>query len=142
MAADGGLYTPEILAAAIELAGFAWDDALPLVGTARSPACGSSVALGLALDDNGGIAGIGIRPHACAIGQAAASLFVRHAAGRDRAQITKAREAIARWLAGEAAVPDWPGILLLDRARAYPARHGAILLAWDAALDAMAQRSA
>jgi hypothetical protein len=36
-------------------------------------------------------------------------------------------------------MPDWPGIALLRRARDYPGRHGAILLAWDAALAALAE---
>lgn len=138
MAVAQSLYTPEILAETIRLADFPWDDALPLTGSARSPTCGSSIALGLALDETGAIARLGIRPHACAVGQAAASLFAQHGAGCTRTQIAAAREEIATWLAGGDACPTWPGFALLGRARAYPARHGAILLAWDAALDAFA----
>lgn len=132
-----GLYTPEMLAAATELASYPWDEALPLRGHARSPACGSSIALALALDGQGRIGALGIRPHACAVGQAAASLFVRHAAGLGRTEVAAARKAIAAWLEGEGGTPDWPGIDLLAPARAYPARHAAILLAWDAALGAL-----
>jgi NifU-like protein involved in Fe-S cluster formation len=36
-------------------------------------------------------------------------------------------------------MPDWPGIDLIAVARDYPARHGAIMLAWEAALSALEQ---
>ena len=38
--------------------------------------------------------------------------------------------------------PDWPGFDLLAPARDYPARHGAILLPFDAAIAAFEQRAA
>lgn len=65
-------------------------------------------------------------------------MFLAEAAGRDQTDIYAARAALADWLAGEGDTPPWPGIELLAPARAYPARHGAILLAWDAALAALA----
>lgn len=132
------LYTPAILAAAMTLADFAWDDALPLRGEARSRRCGSTLALGLSVDAAGRISGIGLRAHACAIGQASAQVFASAASGLTRADILAARAALAAWLAGEAGVPDWPGVLLIEPALAYPARHDAIVLAWDAALAALA----
>lgn len=132
------LYTPAILAAAMTLADFAWDDALPLRGEARSRRCGSTLALGLGVDGEGRITGIGLRAHACAIGQASAQVFAGAAVGRTRGDILAARAALAAWLAGEAPAPDWPGVLLIEPALAYPARHDAIVLAWDAALAALA----
>ncbi|WP_292628825.1 iron-sulfur cluster assembly scaffold protein [Novosphingobium sp. 28-62-57] len=135
--AGRGLYTPEVLAAAMELAAFPWRDDLPYTGTARSRSCGSTLDLALETDATGAITALGLRPHACAIGQAAAAQFVRGAKGQTRAAIAQARASLALWLAGDGAQPDWPGLALLDPARAYPARHGAILLAWDAALAAL-----
>lgn len=132
------LYTPAILAAATGLAAFPWDEALPLRGEARSRSCGSSIALGLATDAAGRIARIGLKPHACAVGQAAAHVFASAAAGRSSEQIATTRVALAAWLAGADDAPDWPGIDLLAPARAYPGRHAAILLAWDAAIAALA----
>jgi hypothetical protein len=132
------LYTPAILAAATILADYPWDEALPLRGEARSRRCGSTLALGLGVDGEGRIAGIGLRAHACAIGQASAQVFAGAAAGRTRDEIAAARAALAAWLAGEAGPPDWPGVLLIEPALAYPARHDAIVLAWDAALAALA----
>ena len=94
--------------------------------------------MGLDMDAGGRIARLGLRPHACAVGQAAASVFAVGAAGRTQSEIAAARSALAAWLGGIGSVPDWPGIDLVAPAMAYPARHGAILLAWDAALAAMA----
>ncbi|MCW1383380.1 iron-sulfur cluster assembly scaffold protein [Novosphingobium sp. KCTC 2891] len=131
------LYTPAMLSAAAGLAAFPWDEALPLRGEARSRSCGSSIVLGLSIDDMGRVAGIGIRPHACAVGQAAAHAFAGGATGRTRDNIAATRQALALWLSGEGTMPDWPGLGLLEPALDYPGRHPAILLAWDAALSAL-----
>ena len=131
------LYTPAVLAAATGLAAFPWDEGLPRRGEARSRSCGSTLVLGLATNEAGRITRSGLKPHACAVGQAAAYVFASAAAGRDKAEIAAARAALAAWLGGDAPMPDWPGIELLGPARAYPARHAAILLAWDAALAAL-----
>lgn len=115
---------------------------MPFAGEARSRSCGSTLSVRLSVDEEGRIVRAGCRAHACAVGQAAASVFLAAAAGRDRAGIAAARQALALWLAGDGESPDWPGIELLAPARAYPARHGAILLAWDAALAALASPQA
>jgi NifU-like protein involved in Fe-S cluster formation len=132
------LYTPDILAAAVALADYPLDPSLPLEGEARSRSCGSSLVLRLATAGDGRIVGVGCAARACAVGQAAAAIFARAACGRDRAGIVAAREALAAWLAGEGDAPDWPGVALLDAARRFPGRLGAVLLAWDAALGALA----
>lgn len=137
MSAARGLYTPEVLAAAMELIGFPWSETLAQQGSARSRSCGSTITMGISLDAQGRIAMLGLKPHACAVGQAAAAIFARSAKGRTIDDVAKARQAIAAWLAGEGTMPDWPGLDLLDAAKGYPARHGAILMAWDAALDAL-----
>ena len=130
-----------MLEAAVRLAGFPLDPDLPLVGEARSRTCGSTARIGLDLDASGRIARIGCRVQACAVGQSAAALFAQAAAGRSAAELSSARTAIAGWLDG-GDPPDWPGFALIEPALAYPARHGAILLAWDAALAALASHPA
>ncbi len=137
MASAAALYTPEVLALATSLADFPLDAALPMRGSARSPACGSALDLGLALDGQGRIARVGLKAHACAIGQAAAAIFVGAALGRNRADLTAALGELEAWLAGSGAMPDWPGLAAIAAAQGYPARHGAILLAWRAALAAL-----
>lgn len=129
------LYTPEVLGLATSLAEFAWDDSLPFHGSARSRSCGSAITLGLSTDAEGRIADVGIRSQACAVGQASAAIFAQGARGRDAADIRAAHETIMQWLAGSAAMPDWPGLSAITPAREYPARHAAILLAWQAASE-------
>jgi NifU-like protein involved in Fe-S cluster formation len=94
--------------------------------------------MALSVDAAEQVVQIGIRPHACAVGQAAAHVFAMRATGLTRAEISAARIDLAAWLTGDGPAPAWPGIELIEPARTYPARHGAILLAWDAALAALA----
>ena len=135
MAGAAALYTPQVLALATGLAAWPWDDALPLQGTARSQSCGSTLTLGLETDTAGRIARIGLKAQACAIGQAAAAIFADGAAGKTAADVENAAAALTAWLTGEGPQPDWPGLEMIEPARAYPARHGAIRLAWQAARD-------
>lgn len=135
MAGADVLYSPAVLALATSLAHWPWDESLPLQGSARSKSCGSLVHLGLVTDAGGRIARIGLKAQACAIGQAAAAIFAGGATGRDAGAIATARRDIAGWLRGECAEPDWPGLSAIAAARDYPARHGAILLAWQAATE-------
>lgn len=134
------LYTPEVLGLAVKLAAYGWDDSLPFTAEARSPSCGSTIALGLALDADGKVQKLGIRSHACAIGQASAAIFAGAAHGRSRTEIAGAAQAIEQWLSSGAALPDWPGLSQIAAARDYPARHGAVLLPWKAALAALPEQ--
>jgi NifU-like protein involved in Fe-S cluster formation len=136
------LYTPELLALTLKLADYPLDDGLPLEGAARSKSCGSTLTLRLALDEAGAIARLGLRAHACAVGQASAAIFAEAARGREPAEIERAARAMERWIAQVGPPPDWPGIEMLDPARAYPARHGAMMLPWQAVLAALSTRPA
>lgn len=129
------LYTPQVLELATGLSACGWDETLPLRGEARSKSCGSTIALGLATDRRGRIERIGVRSQACAIGQAAAAIFAGAAKGMGGDEVRAAHGAIAAWLSGEGPMPDWPGLDAIAPARDYPARHGAILLAWRVASE-------
>lgn len=131
------LYTPEILALAVELAEYPLSGDLPLHGEAASRVCGSKVAIALETDARGAITRIGARVSACAIGQASAALFLRGVRERRAGEIASALVAMEAWLAGKGRAPEWPGIAQLEAARGYPARHAAILLPWKAALAAL-----
>lgn len=139
MASTARLYTPQVLALATQLAERPFDPAMPRRGQARSTSCGSTLDLSLATDAGGRITGLGIRAQACAIGQAGAAIFAGAAQGRDAAQVAAALTAIERWLRDDGDLPDWPGLAAIAGARAHPARHGAVLLAWRAAIDALSQ---
>ena len=131
------LYTPQVLALAVELAAVPWDESLPFKGEARSASCGSTIAMGLATNAAGAITRLAVRSQACAIGQAAAALFVRGASGLTPAQVREAGDAVMLWLADEGGMPDWPDLSILAPAKDYPARHGAVMLPWKAASTAL-----
>ena len=137
MAGAERLYTPELLGLAVSLADYPADALLPHHGSARSRSCGSTLDLDLALDAGDRIERLGMRVRACAVGQAAAAIFAASASGKEAGELAAARSALAAWLSDGGALPDWPGISALEPAREYPARHGAIMLPWTAALDAL-----
>lgn len=139
MTAAERLYTPELLGLAVELAQWPPLETVHARGEARSPTCGSTLALDLALDDDAQIERLGLRVRACAVGQAAAAVFARHARGRNRDEIERALAQIEAWLREDGRVPDWPEFALIEAARPYPGRHGAIMLPWKAALAALSR---
>lgn len=137
-AAPAKLYSPALLGLATGLACFPLTPDLPLRAEARSRSCGSVIALGLALDEQGCIGGIGMKVSACAIGQASAAILAQGAVGTEPVRIRDTAKALAAWLAGEGALPAiWPGLDPLAPALAHPGRHGALLLPWKAACEAL-----
>jgi NifU-like protein involved in Fe-S cluster formation len=103
----------------------------------RAPVCGSSVVVDVMLDGEGRVAALGQEVKACAFGQASAALLGAHALGRSPAELAEARDALAAWLAGTRDDPGiWPGLEALAPARRLSARHGAILLPFQAAAEA------
>ena len=136
--APAKLYSPALLALATGLARYPLGPDLPLRAEARSRGCGSVIALGMALDEAGGIARIGMQVSACAIGQASAALLAEGAIGAGPGLVRDTADALAAWLAGESDLPaSWPGLDPLAPARAHPGRHGALLLPWKAACEAL-----
>lgn len=131
------LYTREMLAAAVELATVPPLPEAPLHGSARSATCGSTLDLDMELNGSDRIASIGMRVRACAVGQAAAAIFARHAAGKDGSDVERALAELRAWLEDKGSTPDWPDMGLIAAARDYPGRHGAMLLPWKAALAAL-----
>lgn len=134
------LYTPDVLGLAVELADFRLTGDLPLKFLARSKSCGSTIELGLDLAPDGSIAKIGVSSHACAIGQASAAIFARAAIGSTADRIRNTGRAIENWLAGNGEMPAWPGLSIIAAAREYPARHGAVMLPWTAAVHLLDER--
>lgn len=136
------LYTPELLALAVDLAKWPRLVEAGLHGEARSPTCGSTLAMDLAVDASGRIERLGMAVRACAVGQASAAIFAHAAEERTCGDIADALSQLEVWLAGDGPLPDWPGLTPIEPARAYPARHGAMLLPWKAALAALSSTAA
>jgi len=136
------LYNRDILSLAVAAAEHLPNPDARYRVSARAPLCGSAILLDLDTDPAGRVTTVGMHVEACALGQAAATLLARHAPGRDLTELRGARDAIAAWFGGsDSAPPDWPGFELLAPARDYPARHGAILLPFDAAIQALEEQA-
>lgn len=132
------LYTIDILRLAASIGN--WPPLGSPHGSAerRSPTCGSRVRVDLKLDSGGGVSALGLAVSACALGQASAAIMAADAAGKQAAAFVTAQSALADYLAGRSErLPEWPGMEQLAPARAYPARHPSILLAFDAAVAAI-----
>jgi NifU-like protein involved in Fe-S cluster formation len=132
------LYTTEILRLAASLPGPLVLDRVDGISELRSPTCGSTIRLVVQLDLDGRAEAVSQEVHACAFGQASASLLASGAAGRSKDDVSRALEELGGWLAGDRDDPgSWPGLLALAPARTRRSRHGAILLPFRALLAAM-----
>ncbi|GMM94356.1 iron-sulfur cluster assembly scaffold protein [Qipengyuania sp. MTN3-11] len=131
------LYTPQMLALAVELAEHPLADDMRSEAELRSRTCGSTLRLGLRIDEDRRVVGVGMRVSACAVGQAAAAIFAGDAHGRNHADIGETLDGLENWLAGQGMQPGWRRLEFLAPALAYSGRHEAILLPWRAALDAL-----
>ena len=110
-------------------------------GTARkvSKLCGSEVEIDVAMDGER-VADAALRIEACALGQASAALLLEQIRGATLAELTDARDGLRAMLKEDAEPPAgrFERLALLTGVRAYPARHQSVMLAWDAAVDAVA----
>lgn len=108
-------------------------------GTAkrRSPLCGSTVTVDLALDD-GKITEFGQDVKACALGQASAAVVGHNVIGLSQSAVQSGRDQLYNMLKSGGPTPDAPfdGLEVLGPAAEYKNRHASILLAFDATLDA------
>lgn len=106
----------------------------------RAPLCGSTVSVEVALED-GRISDFAQEVRACALGQATASVVGANVIGRTPEEVREARDALLRMLKEGGEPPEAPfdGLASLIPARDHPNRHGSIMLAFEATLDALAE---
>jgi NifU-like protein involved in Fe-S cluster formation len=141
MQMNAPLYTTEILRLAASLPEPRRLDRVDGASEQRSPTCGSTLRLQVQLDDEGRVEAVSQQVHACAFGQASASLLAASAAGRSLEEVDEAAEELSGWLSGSREDPGrWPGLAALAPARSRRSRHGAILLPFKALLAAMQGR--
>lgn len=131
------LYTPEVLALAVDLASFPLHDTFDHIAEMRSKICGSTITMGLNCSVSGYVSEVGLSVSACAIGQASAAIFARSAMGLSAKDLTAYLADIESWLDDRSDLPDIVSFDLLLPAKAYSARHGALLLPWRAAQRAL-----
>lgn len=133
------IYTTEILRLAASLSEPRALEREDGRGEARSPTCGSRIAVSVQIEE-GRVAALSQQVHACAFGQAAAALVERHAIGRSRAEVEAVMKQAGDWLSGGAGEPAW-GMAALSPALSRRGRHGAILLPFRALIGAMGAAS-
>lgn len=131
------LYSSRILALAADIPRTDRLEAPDASVKKRSPLCGSTVTVDLAIRD-GLVSDYGQDVKACALGQAAASVVGDAIIGCTPDQIESARDALRAMLKQDGPTPPAPfdGLEVLRPASAYKNRHASILLALDAATEA------
>ncbi|CUK01286.1 iron-sulfur cluster assembly scaffold protein [Shimia thalassica] len=134
------LYSGRILALAAEIPNTTRLSSPQATVKKRSPLCGSTVTVDVAVED-GRIVAYGQDVKACALGQAAASVVGANIIGRNRAELEAAREGLKGMLKQDGPTPPAPfdGLEVLRPARDYKNRHASIMLALDAAVEAVDQ---
>lgn len=133
------------LAADIPFAGDLPDDWPSSQGasTKVSRLCGSVVSVALELRD-GVVARVMVDPKACALGQAAASVLARGILGASADEVVAGRDSLRAMLKDGAPPPGgrfWE-LRHLSAVADYPARHASTLLAFEAAVEALAMAAA
>ena len=133
------LYSGQILALAADIPHLGRLTAPQATSRKRSPLCGSTVTVDVRVEQ-GRVTGFAQDVKACALGQAAAAVLGQAVIGRSLAELEAARDGLAAMLKDGAAPPAPPfqGFQILIPARDYKNRHASILLALDAACEAVA----
>lgn len=108
--------------------------------TAHSKLCGSTVTIDLKMADDR-VDAYGQAVKACLLGQAAASIVGRHIVGATPQEIRDAGAAMRRMLKEDGPPPTgrFSELSLLEPVRHYRARHGSVLLTFDALEKALAE---
>lgn len=100
--------------------------------------CGSELELDLVLQGDV-VSDHAIRVKACALGQASAAVLSAHLRGASLAEVEQARDGLRAMLKSSGPAPEgrFGGLSALEGARDYPARHQSVMLAFEAAVEAV-----
>jgi len=132
-----GLYSSDILTLAQSLR----DGHLEAPGASVrrvAKLCGSEIDLELNIE-NGRVTDFAQRVRACALGQASAATLAASIIGATADDVSSARHALHAMLKSDGPPPTgrFADLALLSDVKNYPARHQSVMLAWDAALEAI-----
>jgi NifU-like protein involved in Fe-S cluster formation len=108
--------------------------------TAHSKLCGSTVTIDLKMNGDR-VADYGQTVKACLLGQSAAAIVAKHIVGATSQELREAGAAMRRMLKENGAPPAgrFAELALLEPVRFYKARHGSVLLTFDAVEQAIAE---
>ncbi len=106
--------------------------------------CGSELTLDITVGKGGEITDLGLELQACALGQASASVFAHGAIGATLDDIKAARDQLKAMLQDNGPAPTgrFGDLAALQPASSYRQRHGSILLAFEAGVEALTQAAA
>ncbi len=137
----GSLYNTDILSLAATLKNARLESP---DGTSRkmSKLCGSWLEIDVKMD-KGRVADCAMRVQACALGQASAAILQDSIIGASLEDLQTAQAELRAMLKDNGAVPTgrFSKLALLKGVQDYPARHASTMLAFDAAVEAVALSS-
>ena len=128
------LYSGKILEAAAAIPPARRLDNPDATAMKLSRVCGSEVEVGLNLTD-GVVSDFGMEAHACALGQASASIVARNIIGANVEELYQLRDQMRAMLKEDAPPPTgerWVDLAALAAIRDYPQRHASTLLVFEA----------
>lgn len=134
------IYNKDVIKLAADISGLEQIDNACSRISLRSPLCGSSIEVAIVVKDTI-ITGYSQKITACALGQASASIMASAVKGKSRNNIITVRDQVKVMLnSGVINLErDWIQLACLAPAREAKARHGAILLPFDAVLKAFGE---
>jgi len=108
--------------------------------TAHSKLCGSTVAIDLQMRD-GRVTGYGQTVKACLLGQAAAAIIGAQLIGATSGEVRAAADAFRKMLKEDGPPPGgrFSELSILEPVRHYKARHGSVMLVFEAIIKATDQ---
>lgn len=108
--------------------------------TRVSPICGSKITVDVGLNGDR-VSSLGQDVRACALGQASAAIMGQCAPGSSLAELAEARDALQAFLKSGGPAPGglFGRLEIFAPAIPHRSRHGSILLAWEAVVEAARQ---
>ncbi len=108
--------------------------------TRVSPVCGSRITVDVTVKD-GVVSDYAQDIQACALGQSSAAVLAEKIMGRNIAELREVAGALRAMLVDGAPPPDgdWAGLAILAPVHDHKGRHGAVMLPFEAVIDAIAE---
>ena len=133
------IYTRQILSLAANIPHLGRLPRADATAMTHSKLCGSVITVDLVIED-GKVREFAHEVQACALGQASAAVMGRLVLGATVEELFAVRKAM-RCMLKEGSVPPvgrWEALAVFEPIRDYPARHGSVLLTFDAVIAAFA----
>ena len=103
-----------------------------------SPLCGSRITVDIKMHDDK-VSDYAAEVKACALGQAASAIMAKHVIGQTGAQLRQVADAMRAMLKSHAPPPsgEWRELEVLQPVADYKARHGSVMLPFEAVVRAI-----